>query len=298
MISGYNFWEDFDLVIKDMLNRYEIRYSKSKKTTDLLLDFLTISKKIVTPVPRSVILSPILESKIQGHPKQIEIENLITLFKAGGNVNFFQSDSLLQSRKHDDLMYEWNIHHFHLSIERDTKSKFFKRTKALLFVYIMDNKAIFLDVENHSRKGKYIFADPYWVQILHDHFPKEIEKYQHTFDMPQSDEDYTPKERMELWEKGYTTLMYKIGGVTYGSPGIGRTTSGHSTLVIKQHGEIIRWVHYVQNIFNSNEDEINKTFNFFEPNFQLAMTEFGFSIVEHRTKQIVISYPNIFTNIK
>ncbi len=294
MEKRHDFWKDLDLAIKTLLDEYRVKYSDSTKTDDLLLDYLAVYNKLIPLVPRKVFISPVLEKQLANHPKQKEIEFIISLLKDGKNINFFQSETLFQSKRHDHLLNEWNIYHFHLSTERQKNSNFYGRTKAILFIYITGDKAILLDVKGHSRQGKSIFADQYWIEILHDHFPDDIKHLLHSFDMPQSGDNYSAEERMGLWEKGLTPFLYNIRGFTYGAPGIGRTTSGHAIQIIRQHNSIIRWVHYANEVFQIYQTEFMKRLNLTDWKLQLAITEHGFSIVEHNRKEIILVYPNVF----
>lgn len=289
-----DFWRDLDFVTKSLLGEFGIKYGKEKTTHDLLLDFLSVRRKMVPEKPKEVLITPLLKEKLVTHPKRAVVEHIEQQLRIGGNLNFFQTERLYQSRKHDHLVYEWGIHHFHLSLKKKKNSLFQDRTNDLLFVFITERKAILLDIRPHSNE---FFADYYWVGLLQEYFPEEIKKYECSYDMPSSRET-TPEERMALWEKGYSPFMFNVNNVSYSPPGLGRVTSGHSVQIVMQRNNVIYWINYASEAFFKHKEEMMKRLGISEWKLQLAITEYGFSIVEHQTKQILLVFPNQFMGFK
>jgi hypothetical protein len=224
---------DFELDLKNVLHTefdiYQIRLPIRKSIRECLLDYLTVRKKLVYPKRRTVFLNPQLASELALHPQKKEIKIIENSLKVGRDVNFFQNKRLFQTNFHDHLCYEWNIFHFHLSLEKERKSQFYKQVKQLLYVYINDEQAILLGTDNHT-KGS--FGDTKWLEILHDHFPEILAPFKND-----SIKEIYPSvnsiDRQTLWDKGYTLAMTNIRGNIYHNPGVGRVTTGHSLMVFK-----------------------------------------------------------------
>ncbi len=208
------------------------------------------------------------------------------------DVNFFQSKRLFQSKFHDHLLYEWNVFHFHLSTIRDKKTNFFKQTDQLLFVYIDNEIAILLDIENH-RPG--IFADEKWLNLIDIYFPHILKPYINE-NIDNVYPDLKPVERQKFWDYGYSLGFTKINGKVISSPGIGRTTSGHSTMVVKTRNEILRWLFTLNEHFEKYYKEICDLVEV-KPNESKFKLAFGFEtleLVELTTKKTILIFPDIF----
>lgn len=292
-MKNNNLHKDLQLLLHNALEMYGVIIPIEEDLTKMLLNYLTICKKLLQPLPRMVYISPILEKKLQTHVKKNEIELLRKMFESGKDVNFFQSKRLFQTSFHDHMLYEWNIYHFHLALALDKKTKFIKQSNQLLFVYAQNEKAIFLDTDLHKTG---IFADVKWLEILHDYYPETLEKYKDL----QILDVYPPvnaEERQDLWNKGYTLGMTKVRDTIYLSEGIGRTTSGHSILVVKQANEIQRWLHTVSEQFVQYSQMICKYFKIIENEFlpKLIFGQKTFEIIDEKTKINLLTYPQIFT---
>jgi hypothetical protein len=276
------------LMFSDMGVKIPIR----RDLDEMVLDYLTVHKKLVHIKPRQVFVSPDLEAKLTTHPKQNEVAHLRRLLKIGRNVNFFQSKKLFQTRFHDHLLYEWNIFHFHLSTQLERGSKFVKQTNQLLFVYIDDNEAILLDIQNHTDG---IFADEKWLEILDNSFPHILEPYIAT-DIVDISPNVNSVQRQNLWNNGLTLGMTKVNGKIFHSPGIGRATSGHSIIVAKTTNEILRWVHQITLHFDNKLIEICNAFEF-EANtatFNLRFGDVTLEVVETKSNKVLLTYPYLF----
>ena len=237
MSCKYDFKSDLKTAILDEAFHLGIKISSSKSLYDILIDYLTIYHKLIPSKPRDVFVCPQLKADLSTHPKAKEIRTIIEIAKRGGNLNPFQSKRLLQTNFHDHMITEWNIYHYHLSLEQVKKTKFVKQVNSLLFAYIDNNSIAFLGVETH-KDG--IFGDTKWWTLLHDNFPQLIEKYKND-----ARDVYPPlsaSDRQQLWDKGYTTFMVKVKDCVYYSPNIGRTTSGHNMVVIRQAMSILDWI--------------------------------------------------------
>ena len=285
---NFNFEEDIKHTIRHDFSGYGIVLPSRKDLHQSLTDYFTIAKKMIRPVPRTVDVAPDLLKSLPEHPKQDEIKYLADCFTNGKDVNLFQNKRLFQPGFHDHLAYEWNIYHLHLSFEKERKNHFQKQVKSLLFVYILPERAILLGTDNHSTP----FGSTRWQEILHDHFPEAIEEYKDG-----TIQDVSPKlsgkERQELWDKGYTLGMTKVRDTIYHNPGIGRSTSGHSSIVISQTIRIERWLFTINDQFQEYYEKVCKAIAV-DPekaSFRLQFGKRTFEVVETTSDTTILTYP-------
>jgi len=142
-LKDFNFEEDLKKELSEGFSAFHVKLPYRKNIHNFLVDYLTISKKLVPLVKRGVHYNPDFLIELDTHPRKKEIILLERFFSTCQNVNFFQSKRLFQSGFHDHLVYEWNIFHFHLSLEKEHKSRFVKQVKQLLFVFVSDKKSHF-----------------------------------------------------------------------------------------------------------------------------------------------------------
>lgn len=292
MPSNSNFENDLKIEIQLKFSELGLKIPIRNKLKDMLLDYLTIHKKLVKIKQRDVLINPELEKKLNNHPKSKEVENLKILLSSGKNVNFFQSKKLFQTKFHDHLLYEWNVYHFHLSNQFDKKTGFVKQSNDLLFIYIEEDKAILLDIAKHTVG---IFADTKWLEILDNHFPDVLEPYkaEDIFDVYP---EVNAEERQLLWDKGYLLGMTKVNNKVYRSKGIGRASSGHSILVTKTAIGILRWIHKLESHFQTKKDEIANEFNFDKNKveYKIRFGDVTLEVIEKRSNTILLTYPYLF----
>lgn len=267
------------------------KISTDQDLNKILLDYLTVRTKIIEPKIRKILINPDFLIELINHPKRREIETIISYAKNGENLNMFHSRRVFQTNFHDHLQQEWNIYHFHLSLEKDHKSVFVKQVNSLLFAYIDEDNIVFLGSETH-KKG--IFGDVKWIEVLHDHFPQLIEKYRDN-----KITDIYPKlnsvERQIIWNKGYSLGMTKIRDTVYHNPGIGQMTSGHSINVSKTAMDILRWINKLKTQILESKQEICEYIEVAETvaDFKITFGEITLELIETSTQTKLLEFPYI-----
>lgn len=284
----FDFENDLKQELIQGLKHFPVKISKHNDINGYIIDYLTIMKKVVRTGRRKVIYNPDFLSDLSNHPKHVEIKHLENCFTKGLDVNYFQTDKLFQTRFHDHLSYEWNIFHFHLSLQKN--GKFAKRSDTLLFVYITDEQAIFLGTDTH-RDG--VFGDTKWQEVLHDHFYHILEPY---YDPEIKDilpGIKTGVERQMIWDKGLTIGLTKIRDKVFRSPGIGRSTSKHSILVTDQMVLIYRWLTRMKEQFSEHWPWVCFRINV-DPDkafFRLKIGQHNIEIYESTSNKHILTYP-------
>jgi len=295
-MNNYIFENQFKQEIHREAAKIGFKIAVSKSFNATLLDFLTVRLKLIEAKPRIAVMSPPLLNKFFTHPKRKEIETIFNHALQGGDLNRYQSKRLLESRFHDHLLNEWNIHHFHLSLKWRGKSKLESRGNELLFAFVDNDQILFLGLAKHTPG---VFADTKWIEILYDYFPKVLEPFEMK-NWSDINPKVNPEERQMLWNKCYTLGMTKIKDKVYFSPGIGRMTSGHGTEVVIIKGNIIRWMHKIDlqivdsiselSVFlKTPKERINFAINFGEETLELVELSSKTKILEF-PEELILKY--------
>jgi len=287
----FDFENDIKLEIAAISKEMGFKINLNQKFYEILLDYLTVRLKIVEPKHRQIFINPDFLIELINHPKKREIETIIDFAKNGKGLNVFQSRRLFQSNFHDHLQQEWNIYHFHLSLEKDHKSVFVKQVNSLLFAYIDDTHIVFLGTDTHKNG---IFGDIKWIEILHDKFPKIIEKYKDD-KILDIHPNLTSIERQTVWEKGLTVGMTKVKGVVYHNPGVGQMLSRHSMTVSKTAMEISRWIYRLKEQINQNRKEISDYLGISMDlgEFKIRFGDSKLELIELTSRTILLEFPEI-----
>jgi hypothetical protein len=262
---------------------------------DALLDFLTLNRKYIKQQARSVMLSKeITKNQSQDPDRWNQLQNIIKIASTGGNLNRFQSRKLYEPNSHDALLYNWHIHHLHLSPNTHNKDQRFNvRTKYLLFAVIHPTTIYFLDFDSHQTD--YVFAEENWLRIIINNWPSQLTPYDGdpVFSNGQA---ITTELRSKLW-KNYCIGFTKVDGKAYVDPGIGVMSSGHSLMVVSQRNEIVRWIYEHSKFIAENktgfEDAFLKLFNISSDKivYKLRLAP-KIQIYEQTTQDILFEYPN------
>ncbi len=96
--NKFNFYEDLKQELHLVYNPFGLKIPIQNDLRSMLIDFLTIQRKLIIPKKREVLYNPVFKNNLLTHPKKKEIQYLEELFSNGKNVNFFQSKKLFQTK--------------------------------------------------------------------------------------------------------------------------------------------------------------------------------------------------------
>ncbi|HVD97747.1 MAG TPA: hypothetical protein VNB90_06040 [Cytophagaceae bacterium] len=285
----FDFEEDVKLALSRAANEIGFKVSPNLKLDDVILNYLTVRNKLIKSHKRNISINPEFSNEIEEHPKRNEILEIIRISLSGGNLNIFQSKRLIQTNFHDHLLAQWNIYHFHLSLEKDKKSNFVKQIDWLLFAYVDNERIIFLGANKHTPG---IFGDKKWIEILHDFFPKVIEQYK--IEMTDVYPNVNSVENQMLWDKGYSLSMIKIRDVVYFNPGHGIMTSGHSSQLSSTTVDILRWIYSLTSQIKESYNEICEYIQLpvEEASFKIRLGEETLELYEVKTGIELLKFPS------
>ncbi|MFP9098911.1 hypothetical protein ACLI09_07645 [Flavobacterium sp. RHBU_24] len=283
-----NFESDLKFELIRLATQIGFKLSMNNSLDKMLVNYLNVHSKLIQPKLRNVKINPEFIKDIFFHTKRKEIEHIFNLAKIGGNLNPFQSKKLLQTNFHDHLKNEWNIYHFHLSLEINKKSGFVKQVDSLLFAYIDNENVFFLGESTHKQD---IFSNIKWVEILHDHFPKILEpfKREETDDIKVAS-DY---KNSALWRERLCMGFSKIRNTVYYHPGIGQATSGHNILIVRNSIGFLRWLHKLENQVADSYQElcIILGLSLDEAKFKIRIGEETLELIEEFSNHQLVKYP-------
>lgn len=282
-MNDFNFQDDLKNEISKILNNSGLKISLEQNIHKILIDFFNLKSKILESKKRNVFIVSELEEQIKLHNKRLEIQTIIQLANDGENLNCFQTNKIIQSKQIDHLSNDWNVFHFHLSLESDKKPKFVKRGDLLLFAYIDEENIIFLGLDKHKDS----FSNLKWLEILEKNYPHILKKFLAP-DLPSVEKNFTTSDREKMWKSGVSSGFMNINGKTYLCPGLGKVTSGHNLKVIIQSNKILNWVTRVEDIVkNENYFFDNKSFN-----LKLRISEKTIEIYEKEKGNVFFEFPS------
>lgn len=213
-----------------------------KLNIDKLLElYIYLQKRMITPIKRNVILSNELIYKITHKEINNDLINVINIikmeFENGIDVNPRLSKSLEQISFNDKLLNDWNIYHLHLSNHKNNKEYYFyDRTSQLLFIYLTNSTAYFLDICDEHKNNPVIFSQQKLLKIIDDNWHDLLSKY--CLNEIVSVDVKDDLNRAIARDKN-TFYFETINGKVYLPPGGGLTSAGTSQRCLKITDDII-----------------------------------------------------------
>lgn len=172
-----SFESDLASIVKRQFDRLGIRYDTSIGACSLAARYLEMQRRRIPPTPRTVHFSKEIHHSLGNLTRNDDLQQqkkaeeawravfqIRQLLEDGKNVNGFLHrgiDHATGSRSYDGLLWDFGMHHFHLS-KKPGKSGFFKRSGFLLFAVVDQEDVYFVDVRRHPKR-----RDPNdfgWVQ--------------------------------------------------------------------------------------------------------------------------------------
>ncbi|ORM64354.1 hypothetical protein PRCB_02265 [Pantoea rodasii] len=199
--------------IKDELKKYGHKYNDNLSWEDNLLVVYSFQRKIPDDKPRVVIELPRIKVPIHLLKGYEKLKEKIT---KGLSLRGHLSKNTSKFKFHDLLLNYWNIHHFHLSVEKDSNG-YFERTGYILFAVVYDNAIIFIDVLNHPTAQNDGWSNVDLIEKIHKYVPDVISKFKSS---QVSGLTLTSMQRMTLHKKHANYAMKLSDETTYHFMGV------------------------------------------------------------------------------
>jgi hypothetical protein len=213
-------------------------------TEAAVIDWLHYVARRVPQRPRAVVEST---EVVAASAKYSAIELIARQLRNGGDVSPWLHDKIRKAKadaRADMMFNDWQILHFHLGTVFESSTKV-KRSEELLFSYITADKAILLDVHRH---GAWAMRD--LLRVLARTAPLTMARYELKGIWP-GQRGYTDNGYQKLRESGLTPML-SIDGRLYIPPGLGVTTSRHSTRIVRYAQQLRRATHELLECVRTN----------------------------------------------
>ena len=227
-----NLLNDLADIIKSQLADQGIRSPEDADIWSLTSRWLEMRIRRIEPFPRAVYLSDEIHHSLGRLASSRDAKNLEAwgtvfylrhAFQQGCSVIPFLTNRVDDTEKTDGLLWDYGIHHLHLS-RKTGKDGFVERTDQLLFAIVSDEAAYFVDVRPHRDQGfEWVRQD--LLVIVHRNWPSLIEtRVLHGV----SGNTITDVEKKELRRK-HANVVHGIGGNGIAPLGWGMNADGYST---------------------------------------------------------------------
>ena len=224
----------------------------------------------IEPVPRKVHFSEEFHDSLgnlarytdpKGQGKALEawktVFYLRHLFESGNTVMPYLSKEVnnTEPTKSDGLLWDYAMHHLHLS-RNDDKDGFVKRSDWLLFVVVSDQDVFFVDVRPHKDPEEFQWVRQDLLDIVHNNWPELTEsRVLHGF----TARKVTNAEKLELRRKN-VNVAHEVGGRVIAPLGFGTSGDGHSKLCRFLADKLLHDLEQHQGILDSSSAELRVTF--------------------------------------
>lgn len=187
----------------------------------------TLKKRLIFNKPRKI-----HKSNVFTCPRNLQdgLELLENKIENGENLRPHQSRLLQDLENKDGLLFDWDIHHFHLGtvIESDG---FIKRTGPLLYALIDENNVYFIDILNHGQ-----WTNQNLLNIIHQNWPDTIDNFRIKDSNVVGLEHNAADEEINALRRANINVLIEVQpGVIYIGPGGGLVASGHSGAAVNSH---------------------------------------------------------------
>ena len=260
-----NFEADLIDCIKHLFDRVGIRYKDSMNARDFAARYFETRVRRIVPMPRNVHFSEEIHQSLgslvqekSGKPSEEKLDALRAVFLIrdllckGESVTKFLSKGVNELKKTDGLLWDFGMHHFHLSTELKCPGGFVKRSDFLLFAIITGAEAYFVDVRPHHDSEGLVWVRRDLLDIVYSNWPELIEY--HVLQGGTGDA-LTDKQRKELRKKNVNYTI-QLGSDAVFSIGGGMTGNGSSLVCKVLADKLLYEIERQQVYFDTHHSEL------------------------------------------
>lgn len=273
---------DLDDLASKYLQGINFKITKEKSPFEQLLKF---KHWIIEDRPRKISFS---QSFLIPPQYKTGLDLIVHKIENGiGEIYRHQSRRLFNGNGNDPMLCDFGIHHLHLGTEDDPKhQQMINGTEKLVFVYINDEEAFFIKVDEHE---KWHLQD--FLKIIHCERPDLI---RHRIIPTEEGDEYTDDEIKSIRRMGFNYIL-KIEGQSYKSESLVTLSGFNSEITIysyylrdkvevELHNCLIKFFNY------SKDDEVNfkniriTDFDFILFKYFRVSTEVGTKTIKFKIK--------------
>jgi hypothetical protein len=261
-ISEINLIQDWIEIIKnDLIAK---GHTVSGLTDEnIAISYITYLRRNIKSQPRTI-----LKSSTFICPAELQdgLNNLEEIISNGGDLKAFLSKQINRLGYHDKMLYDWDIHHFHLgtNIENDG---FVSRTGPILFARIVEGIVYFIKIGNHGE-----WTNQELMSIIEENWPASIESFK--VDAESLTEDLSDNDIKMLRKHNINSLISLGTSKIYIGPGQGISAAGGSIASTRAYLDTKRGFKELEKRIKSNPTEWLPATN------QIASKELKFKLIK------------------
>ncbi|WP_288878488.1 hypothetical protein [uncultured Megasphaera sp.] len=215
---------DMERIAKSQLNKLGFDSTEVENLKNPLLRLLEYNIKRIPLIKREIAISA--EFKCPS-AYQRAFGEFIQKVKNGEDINPFLSNKRDSVAEPDLLLYDWGVHHFHLTRRYNKKGKP-TRSDYLIFAVCTDERMYFIQIYSHKKVA--VFAQQEILEIIYKNWPYLLKSFELS---GISIDDMSDQERMNIRNKHGLSLT-GIFGKPYFSPGGGYMSDGSAFIAVHQ----------------------------------------------------------------
>ncbi|MGG1535115.1 hypothetical protein [Brevibacillus agri] len=217
-----NLLEDLKRTLIKLFQQFDITVPRRQDTRYLLMCYLNLKSKLITPYPRKVHISFELANKEIASPFKEALDSIKVKIERGKDINPHLSKGIFKIEKPDDLLVDWGIYHLHLNTKKDKDDDYFySRSDELLFFMSFENDIYFLEVLPHKQKD--LWGNKEFLRIVNKNWPHLLEPFRIP-DAISITPDLTEREIIDARKSG-SLLLTEVDGNVYFPINGGLTTA-------------------------------------------------------------------------
>ena len=258
---------DLDRIIREQFDKSGVSYNKKLQVVDLAASYFEMLNRRIDPRPRRVHFSEELCESLgrligetDPNQKRKAADAWSAVFKIrylmvrGRNVNAFLHkgiESATGKRSRDGMLWDFGMHHFHLSTE-SASSGFVERSDYLLFAVLTDEDAYFVDVGPHPTPKNLGWVRQELLRIVRANWPELIKPW---ILHGTKGDVFTDRERARLRDKR-ANVATDLDGHAVAPLGGGLTAAGSSILCRRLADELMHQIECHQEYFDTPPPEL------------------------------------------
>ncbi|MDE3262506.1 MAG: hypothetical protein OYL41_11055 [Acidobacteriota bacterium] len=258
---------DLDRIIREQFDKSGVSYDQSLQVGDLAAIYFEMLNRRIYPRPRRVHFSKELTESLgrltretDPNQKRKAADAWSAVFKIrylmvrGRNVNAFLHkgiESATGKRSRDGMLWDFGMHHFHLSTELGD-SGFVERSDYLLFAVLTEEDAYFVDVRRHPTADDFGWSRQELLKIVQANWRALTEP---TKLYGVQGDAWTDQERATLRKKN-ANVVTDLDGQAVAPLGGGLTAAGSSILCRRRADELMQEIESHQEYFDTPPAEL------------------------------------------
>lgn len=257
-----NFKSALEQIIKEQFDINDISYEANMDVGRLAARYFEMLNRWIVPSPRNVVFSEEIHDSLGGLARETRVKKreealdawravflIRFLLEEGENVNRFLSKGIKFATSKDRLLWDFGMHHFHLSTKYESPGVI-KRSDYLLYAIITQESAYFVDVGLHQESLRWVRQDR--LHIVHLNWPELIESY---VLRGQTGTVLTDEEKQNLRKKNINHVT-ELGGKAVLPIGGGMMRDGSSATCRIWADRLLHEIDQHQSYFDEHQGEV------------------------------------------